>query len=540
MKKCLFLFLFFGLSPVFAQEEGLGSEVPTLSEVVTTEKKEEILAVAEVVEAKEEEEFAKASVDTKEFAEKDIVPAILTEEYVRLGEISAFDASDSKLLSRSEFGSPVYWWDFGDGSSVKYGKKASHRYEKPGRYTIKLSVKQGRKKETTFKDVFIFDKKAVLISDDIEAISGVILQGARRGIWVKEISFQKDESGFSAEEEFMAKIQENMEFVKESSLLIFHTKSVVGLQSFLQVWKKLSEEHKFELTDKLWVQLVDDSLDQVAKLAQPIFQVLHPHFILLTRTEALNPIFEHFEVSRITEMLKSRAIEYRIIDDRTRRSPFLVFSQLITYFVSHGISQNVVYLLLVVPFLTFLTAFVRQVLGVSTYGVYAPLILSLSFFVLGVQFGLIVFLITLFVSYLIRVVFEKVELLYIPRLSLLLSALALSFFLVLGLAVYFQTSLNLSLTIFPMLVMSTVSEKFLSAQSEEGMKNAIIVAGETVLISLGGYFLFDWAFLKDSILAVPELLLLPILGNIWLGRFTGLRLTEYIKFRSLLREDSQE
>ena len=136
--------------------------------------------------------------------------------------------------------------------------------------------------------------------------------------------------------------------------------------------------------------------------------------------------------------------------------------------------------------------------------------------------------------------FERVELLYIPRLSLLLSALALSFFLVLGLAVYFQTSLNLSLAIFPMLVMSTISEKFLSAQSEEGIKNAIVVAGETVVVSLIGYFLFDMPLFKDAILATPEYVVLPIVGNVLLGRFTGLRWAEYFKFRTLLSEDSQE
>ncbi len=530
------------LAPVCAQEEGIFLEKvksDTVAEVAflsenENEKTTEVPEEIEELKTNEKEE-------QKKLEEDRLIPAMVVEEFVKIGTVTSFDASESRLVSRSEFGSPVYWWDFGDGTSIKYGRKASHQYEKTGKYTVELSIKQGRKKVTLEKDVFVYDKKAILVSDDFEGISDVILQGAQKGIWIKEISFDKNESGFSAEEEFVRKIQENIEFVKDSALLIFHTKSVIGLQSFANVWNNLSEENTFDISGKLWVQVLEGgSLDQVAKLAQPIFQILRPQFILLTRVEALNPIFRNPKLSEVTENLSQRAIEYRILDERSRTSPFLPFSKLITYFVSHGISQNVLYLLLVVPFLTFLTAFVRQVIGVSTFGVYAPLVLSLSFFVLGVQFGLVVFFVTLVVSYLIRVIFEKVELLYIPRLSLLLSTLALSFFLVLGLAVYFETSLNLSLTIFPMLVMATVSEKFLSAQSEEGMKNAILVAGETVLVSLLGFFLFNWPYLKDSIIALPELLLLPIIGNIWLGRFTGLRLTEYFKFRSLFREDSQE
>ena len=88
--------------------------------------------------------------------------------------------------------------------------------------------------------------------------------------------------------------------------------------------------------------------------------------------------------------------------------------------------------------------------------------------------------------------------------------------------------------------MSTVSEKFLSAQSEGGIRSAIVVAGETVVVSLMGFFLFDMPFFKEAILALPEYIILPVLGNIWLGRFTGLRLTEYFKFRSLWREETQE
>ena len=111
----------------------------------------------------------------------------------------------------------------------------------------------------------------------------------------------------------------------------------------------------------------------------------------------------------------------------------------------------------------------------------------------------------------------------------------------LGVAVYVQTSINLTLTIFPMMVMATVSEKFISAQSEEGMKGAIILVGETVVISLIGYFFVTWTLVESAILALPEYILLPIIGTIFLGKFTGLRLAEYFKFRSLLgKEDSQE
>ena len=102
------------------------------------------------------------------------------------------------------------------------------------------------------------------------------------------------------------------------------------------------------------------------------------------------------------------------------------------------------------------------------------------------------------------------------------------------------TSLNLALTIFPMMVMSTISEKFIASQTKDGLRNAIIAALETILVALLAYLFVDWGWVKDMILRTPELILLPMLGNVALGKFTGLRLSEYMKFKSLLGDDIQE
>jgi hypothetical protein len=229
-----------------------------------------------------------------------------------------------------------------------------------------------------------------------------------------------------------------------------------------------------------------------------------------------------------------------MLDDRASTSWLLPISRTMSYFVSRGVSQSVLFLLLAVPFITFLIAFARQVIGVRTFGVYAPLMLTLSFILLGLKFGFVVFAVVLVVSYLIRLLFDRVELLYIPKISLLLSALSLSFFLVLGVAVEFDAQTNLALAVFPMLVMSTVSEKFLSAQSEGGLKSAVQIAGETVIVSLLAYAFVQWSWLQNSILAFPEVIILPIVGCVWIGRWTGLRLTEYFRFSALFGDDTRE
>jgi len=467
--------------------------------------------------------------------------AIEIPDTVFLGEETIFDATPSKIMSLSDFGNPNYSWNFGDDSDTKFGETVKYTYTEPGVYTVRMKVTQGTQSESIEKSVLVYTKQMTLITDVLkETLASVDAEAGDEGVLLHVIEVPKDSSDLSNEDSVIRRFQENLETLKASESIIFYTASTRTMQAFGQFWKLISEETQFDLRTKLLVQISSSSLDRDAKLIQPVYEILQPEFILLTRPEALNPIFTRENISSVNNELNLRGIEVRQVDAKSRIPVYLPFSRLLNLFSSSGLSQTVIYLLLSVPFLAFMIAFFRQFVGVSTFGVLAPLMLALAFLVLGLQFGMAVFLVVMLVSWAIRVLFDKVELLYIPKVALLLSCLALSFFLVLGLAVYFEASLDLSLTIFPMMVMSSISEKFLSSQSAEGIRSAMIAVVETVLVSLIAYAFVDWALIKDNVLAMPELILLPILGTIWLGRFTGLRMSEYIKFRSLLREDSQE
>lgn len=465
-------------------------------------------------------------------------PVILVDTFIPTGEKVLFDATDSKLLSPSA-GVPVYSWDFGDGSRMKWGGQVGYEFKKPGRYTVKLQVRQGRSREEVEHMVTVFTRRAVLVVDPDFDASGLIEQAGKYGIWLEVIPFSRSVSGVTADEQFIKQLQRKQSFIDESDLVIFYTENGGGVQSIAQWWQTFPTEDRFDPMEKFWVQVSTGSLSQLRKLTQPGFGILQPEKMLLTRPEALEMVFST-EVDNVAHELRTRELEYKMLDDRASGSWLFPISRMMTYFVSRGVSQSVLFLLLAVPFIAFVIAFARQVIGLRTFGVFAPLMLALSFLLLGFQFGFAVFILVMVVSYLIRLLFDRVELLYIPKIALLLSVLALSFFLILGLAVEFNIEVNLALAVFPMLVMSTVSEKFLSAQSEGGLRSAVRIAGETVVVALAAFFLVRWGWLNNLILAFPETILLPMLGSVWLGRWTGLRLTEYLRFTALFGDDSRE
>lgn len=477
--------------------------------------------------------------ETPQFEEEKIIPIIKTNTHIETGVEMFADATDTKLISPSH-GQANYSWDFGDETAIAWGENVSHVYESPGIYQIKLKVSQGRISEFITQEVIVYNRKGVLFIDNDMESEQILYQAGTQGLYLKPIIHQT-ETGFSAEEDFIRKIQENIEFLKESESILFYTKSTDAIQAFNQFWQKISEENKFDPTEKFWAQLLEEgSLNNSTTLLQPVFSTIKPQFILLTRPSAFNIIFKNRENAQIIKLIEQRKIEHIIVDQRSATTKALILSNLMSYFVTNGISQNVIYLLLAVPFITFTIAFFRQFVGISTFGVYTPLMLCLSFLVLGFEFGFIVFTAVMFVSYLIRTIFEKIDLLYIPKVSLLFSFLAVSFFLILGVAIYFDMPINLTLTIFPMLMMVSISEKFISTQSSSGIKRALLSTTETIFIALIAYFLVTWEWLENLILSIPEIILIPIFLTTWLGKFTGLRMSEYFKFRTLFREDSQE
>src|SRR3989338_6837773 len=216
------------------------------------------------------------------------------------------------------------------------------------------------------------------------------------------------------------------------------------------------------------------------------------------------------------------------------------FSQFIGYLLAAGVNLDIVYLLLVVPFIAFAIAFFRQVIGISTFGVYTPLLLSLSFILLGIYFGLAILLIVILVSYLLRNLIGQMNLLYIPRTSFLFSCIDLSFFLVIWFGLNFGSPVSISLAIFPMLMISTISEKFSSAQTEDGFHEAVKGVVQTIVVAIVSYYFVIWPSLANLIVGYPEVVFIPLFGSLLLGKFTGLRLMEFFRFRNLLKENIEE
>lgn len=211
-------------------------------------------------------------------------------------------------------------------------------------------------------------------------------------------------------------------------------------------------------------------------------------------------------------------------------------SPIINFFVSEGVPRETVELLLMLPVIATLIAFFRQVVGIKAFGIYTPSIVIFAFLATGIKYGIVIFISVIVVGMLARYLLKKLRILYLPRVAITVTIVAL---VILGILVFGGSQQRTGLaavSIFPLLIMITIVEKFVAAQIEKGNKTAIILTIETLIISILGYYIVKWPLMTKTIVAYPWIILITIPINIFLGKWTGLRLSEYFRFREIIKK----
>ncbi len=204
-----------------------------------------------------------------------------------------------------------------------------------------------------------------------------------------------------------------------------------------------------------------------------------------------------------------------------------------------GVPEKTMILVLALPIVVTLVSFSRQVIGFRVFGIYLPSILTIIFLDIGIQYGLILFITIILLGTLMRFVLQKYRLLYLPRMSITLTVIALGMVMFLVMSGYFDFTHIAQATVFSMLLMIILAEKFIEAEIEKGLPETIKLTFETLLISIGATLLVRWPLLQNFLILHPESILAVIVFNLAVGRWTGLRVREYIRFNDVINKQEE-
>lgn len=203
--------------------------------------------------------------------------------------------------------------------------------------------------------------------------------------------------------------------------------------------------------------------------------------------------------------------------------------------INNDVPKETIILLLMLPIIATFIVAIRQVVGIKAFGIYTPLIITFAFFETGLKYGLAIFIIILLVGTFVRYVVRSFSLLYLPRMGIVLTITAMAILLLLLEGSMSRRTVFINSSIFSILIMITLTEKFIAAQIEKGLRTAVILSIETLIISIMGYLILQWKLLQEFTFLYPQIILITIFINILLGRWRGLRLIEYFRFKELLK-----
>ncbi len=196
-------------------------------------------------------------------------------------------------------------------------------------------------------------------------------------------------------------------------------------------------------------------------------------------------------------------------------------------------TQSMYAILLLVPLGAFLVVVLRNVIGVSTFGTFMPVLVAMAFRETRLLNGIVLFTLIVALGLSIRFYLERLRLLLVPRLAAVLTVVVLLMLLVSILSHRLGIEIGLSIALFPMVIMTMAIERMSIVWEERGPGEAMKEGVGTLLAAAVIYVLMITPQVQHFVLVFPETLLVVLAATLLLGRYTGYRLTELFRFREL-------
>lgn len=271
------------------------------------------------------------------------------------------------------------------------------------------------------------------------------------------------------------------------------------------------------------------------------FDALNGHFAYLPAHFLELYIGDHFLITRTPNILFD--YEYKI--EEVNHVPLLSFTEN-NVITKHPISllklsesgimpKSVLNFLLLLPLGGLLISLFKNVVGLKTYGIFLPILIAYTFTNTGYFTGLSLFLLILLLVAFVSFPLNKWRLLYTPKIVIILTITVLFIFTLITIGITYNINWILALSFFPIIITSIMAERFARAIDEDGYEIAFSKMIQTLIATSFCYLVFKAVAIKSILLIFPELILIMIAGNLMLGKWIGLRLIEYHRFKYIIK-----
>lgn len=457
---------------------------------------------------------------------------------VEAGRLVVFDGTRSHNPNPPD--SLRFYWEFGD-DTASIAAEVGHKFEAPGRYQVRLTVANQSGKTFTEHTIVVFQNRAFIISDgtaDPRVLNTFQTEADSAKVLLDEARTNTTGTDFSAERLLIDLMKKRQVALSDSPLLIFWTdneRGLTALTSFAQ------ENPSISFANKTILIITNSSPAALTPFGKIAFRVLQPHEIIISSPDAVYTSLLTRRIDLAPALSKAEK-DFVLVDQAAISfKGYNLMSQGVVYLLANGVPQRSLTLLLMLPLVATIAVITKQILGLNLMGIFVPSIITLALIAIGFWQGLLILTTIITASILFKKFSKNWRLMYYPKMAFTSIIITLAIISLLGIATLFGANTLTSISIFPLLVMILIAEKFASVSLGSGFIGALKAFGGTIFVAGISYVLVEQiAFFKTLFLIHPEIILLLLLINWSIGQWRGLRLTEQWRFWDLRHYEEEE
>jgi len=182
-------------------------------------------------------------------------------------------------------------------------------------------------------------------------------------------------------------------------------------------------------------------------------------------------------------------------------------------------------------------AFLRNVIGIRTFGVFGPVIIAFGLVESGLLWGVALYLDIFLLAMFTSLAVYSLGLPASHRMAIIITATVIIITILELVAEIYHVHVLEEAILFPVLITSWLADRFVKQVKETDWLTPSRRLFGTVFVTIVAYFIINFDPLIKAIALNPESWGLLILVNIVLALKVNFRLTEHLRFKSIIRTD---
>jgi hypothetical protein len=187
-----------------------------------------------------------------------------------------------------------------------------------------------------------------------------------------------------------------------------------------------------------------------------------------------------------------------------------------------------------IPIGALIVVILRILVGLKTSGTFMPVLIAVAFVQTQLLPGIIGFLLIVGTGLIIRSYLSKLNLLLVARISAVIISVILIIALFTILAFKLGITEGLSITFFPMIILSWTVERMSILWEEDGAKEVLVQGGGSLLTAVLVYLAMTNSYVQHLTFNFIGIQLIILAAILLLGTYTGYRISELKRFKSMV------